>query len=167
MKRLFFILLFFGGLFCLSCQTEYGILEYQSKDLVAECKINGKYTVEIAKVGKACTIRVLEPENAKDITFTVGESVTLAASDMELKMEREELSGICALAGIFSQSEDCLTSATQKGEGSVLTFQSEGCVYQITLGKSGMPNSVYIVSESFEYEVEILSIELKTKILAE
>ena len=160
MKRLFFILLFFSGLLCLSCQAEYGILGYQSKDLVAECKINGKYTVEIAKTGQECTVKVLEPESAKDITFTVGEGVTVFAADLAIEVEREQLEGICALAGIFSQREECLTSATQRGEGSVLTFQEDGCVYQITLGKSSMPNSVYIVSDRFEYNVEILSIEI-------
>ena len=160
MKRLFFILLFFGSLCLLSCQAEYGILDYQSNDLVAECKINGKYKVEIAKVGSICTVTVQEPESARGITFTVGEGVSVSASDFEIEADREQLGGICALAGIFSQKEECLISATKRGEGSELSFQTEECVYRITLGKNSMPQNVSIVSDSFEYNVEILSIEI-------
>lgn len=160
MKRLFLILFFFGVLCLFSCQGEYGILDYQSKDITAECKINGKYTVEIKKRTDNCTLTVLEPENAKGITFTVGEGVTLSTSDFSLQVERERVRGICALGSIFSQSEECLTTANQKGEMSELTFQTEECVYQITMGKNSLPQRVHIVSESFEYDVEILLIEL-------
>jgi hypothetical protein len=160
-KRLFFILLFFGCLCFLSCQREYGILDYQKGDLVAECRINGKYTVEISKVGEGCTVTVLEPEHVRGIAFTVGECVSVLAEGKEIQMEREELSGICAIAGIFSQNEDTLISATQKGEGSELTFQTDECVYQITLGKGSLPKKVNILSEKFRYEVEIVSVELK------
>ncbi len=160
MKRLFLVLLFFGVLCLFSCQGEYGILDYQNKDITAECKINGKYTVEIAKRSESCTITVLKPEGAKGITFTVGEGVELSTGDLSFQVEREQVQGICALAQIFSQSEECLTTAAQKGEESVLTFQDGGRVYQITMGENSLPQSVHIVSESFEYDVEILSIEL-------
>ncbi len=47
MKRLFFILLFFGVLLLCACGREYGILDYQSKDISAECLKNGEYRVKI------------------------------------------------------------------------------------------------------------------------
>ena len=127
---------------------------------MAECRINGKYMVEIAKCGQKSTVRVLEPENARDITFSVGEDVSLSVDELEVEMEREALSGICALAGIFSQKEEFLTSAVERGDESVLTFQENDCIYQITLSKVSLPKRVYIVSDSFEYDVEILSIEI-------
>lgn len=163
MKRLFFILLFFGCLCLFACQGDYVLLDYQRGDLVAECRINEKYTVEFVKTGSVCSLTVLEPENARGVRFTVGEDVSVFAEGVEIQMEREDLSGICALAGMFYQSEDSLISATQKGEGSVLTFQSGDCFYQITLGKSSLPQRVYVASQSFRYDVEIVSIELKEK----
>ena len=161
MKRLFFILLFFGCLCFLSCQRDYALLDYQNGNLVARCRVNEKYTVEIDKTESGCTLTVLEPKNASGITFTVGERVFVSYDGTEIEMEKGDLGGICALAGIFYQNKDSLVSATQKGEGSELTFQSDGCVYQITLGKGSLPKTVYVASQSFRYEVEILSIELK------
>lgn len=160
MKRLFFILLFYGGLFLLSCQEEYGILDYQERDIVAVCRVNEKYTVEIAKTEGICTLTVKEPQNMAGLTFQIGETVRAVAGKTEIQMDKESLGGICALASIFSQSEECLTAATEEGQGSTLTFQNETCTYKITLGKNSLPQRVYILSESFEYNVEIVSIEL-------
>jgi len=161
MKRLFTVLLLFLTVLMCSCQKEYGILDYQKGSITAECVINGKYTVEIAKRAEDCTVTVLKPQHAKGITFTVGEEVLMSTGDLSLQVERKSVQGICALAEIFSQREECLTTANQKGEKSVLTFQNDGCVYQITMGKNSLPQLVHIVSEDFEYEVKINSIELK------
>ena len=158
---LFFILLFFGCLCFFSCHRDYDLLDYQNRNLVARCRINEKYTVEIDKTESGCILTVAEPENVSGITFTVGEKLFVSYDGTEIEMAKDDLAGICALAGIFYQSEDGLVSATQKGEGSELTFQSDGCVYQITLGKSSLPKKVYVASQGFRYEVEILSIELK------
>ena len=161
MKRLFFILLFFGVLLMCACGKEYGILDYQGKSITAECVVNGEYRVQIAKTESLCTVTVKEPKAAQGISFEIGEGGVLAkASGTEIQIPKEYLGGICALGAIFSQSEECLTSATQKGGGSVLTFRSQGCTYRITVGENSMPKQVSIYSESFEYDVEICTIEL-------
>lgn len=161
MKRLFLILLFFGCFLMLSCQAEYGILGYQEKDIVAECTVNGKYKVEIQKTQNMCKVTVLEPQSVKGVSFEIGESVYAIYGDTRIETEKDSLQGICALSQIFSQSEDCLTTATKEGMGSVLTFQKDTCVYKITMGKNSLPKHVSILSENFEYQIDVLSIELK------
>ena len=161
MKRLFLLLLLFLTVLLSACQDKYGILEYQQKDIVAKCIINEKYKVEISKENGRSKVVVEEPKEASGITFEVGEGVFVSSGEMKIEMERESLGGICALTGIFSQDEDYLTVATQKGEESELTFQTEKCVYKLTIGKNGLPKLVSIASEDFIYQVEILSIELK------
>ncbi len=161
MKRLFLILLFWGVLLLASCQEKYGILDYQDKDIVAVCTVNGKYTLEIKKTNALCTVTVQEPQNMHGLAFEVSERVYAIAKDAKIEMNKDDLGGICALAGIFSQSEECLTAAVEEGRSSVLTFQDEKCTYKITLGENSLPKRAYIVSDSFEYDVEIVSIELK------
>lgn len=161
MKRLFLILLFWGVLYLVSCQESYDILDYQSRDIVAVCRVNEKYTVEIAKTEGFCKITVQEPKNMNGLSFEVGDRVYAIAKDTKIEMDRESLGGICALAEVFSQSEECMTSAKEEGQGSVLTFQTDKCVYKITIGENSLPQRAYIVSDSFEYNVEFTSIELK------
>lgn len=161
MKRLFFVLLFFGALLLVSCQDKYGILDYQDKDITAECIVNEKFKIKIEKNEALCKITVSEPKNMNGVSFEIGERVYVIFGDTKIEVEREALGGICALAEIFSQSEDCLTTAKAQGQGSVLTFQKETCTYQITLGEHSLPKSVKILSEAFEYDIEICSIELK------
>ena len=159
MKRLFFILFFF----CItltSCQGKYGILDYQNKDILAVCTVNEKYKVEIAKTKELCKITVLEPENIKGISFEIGERAYTVFGDTKIESSKESLDGICALSEIFSQSEECLTTAKEEGQGSVFTFQRDACVYRLTIGKNSLPKHVQILSDSFEYNVDILSIEL-------
>ena len=163
MKRLFPIFAALIFLFC-SCQQSYGILEYQNKEIVAECRINGEYLVRLEKDREGCTLTVLEPEIAKGISFEVGERVVARASGVEIEIDKGSLGGICAISAVFSQSEDCMTSAKEKGEGSVLTFENEGATYQITLGKNNLPKYAKILSESYEYEIEFCTIELKEEI---
>ena len=161
MKRLFFILLFFGVLLLCACGREYGILDYQSKDISAECLINGEYRVKIEKKGDSCHVELKEPRTAEGISFDITKDGVIArAGNVEITIERQHLSGICAIGSIFSQSEECLSSAVQEGGGSVLTFQNEGCTYKITMGEHSVPKRVCIFSESFEYDIEICSIEL-------
>lgn len=161
MKRLFFILLFFGALLLCSCQEEYGILDYQDREIVAECIINSEYRVELKKEQEKCTITVLEPIESKGISFEIGESAYATAGDTKIEMDKSSLKGVCAVADIFSQSEECLTGAADSGGGSVLTFQKEACMYQITIGANNLPKRVKILSESFEYDIEICTMELK------
>ena len=160
MKRLFPIFAILIFLLC-SCEQSYGILEYQSKEIVAECCVNGEYLVRLEKGRESCTLTVLEPQAAGGISFEVGERVVARASGVEIEMDKSTLGGICAIAAVFSQSEDCMTSAKEKGEYSVLTFENNGCTYQITLGKNNLPKHAKILSESFEYDIEICTIELK------
>lgn len=161
MKRLFFILLFFGTILLCACGREYGILDYQGKDITAECLINSEYRVLITKNDTLCRVELLEPKETKGISFDITESGVIArANNLEISVEREYLSGICAIGSIFSQSEECLLSAVQEGGGSVFTFQNEGCTYQITVGENSVPKRVAILSEGFEYDIEICSIEL-------
>lgn len=159
MKRLFFILFFF----CItltSCQGKYGILDYQNKDILAVCTVNGKYKVEIAKTKELCKITVQEPENIKGISFEIGERAYTVYEGVKIESTKESLDGICALSEIFSQSEDCLTTAKGDGAESILTFQRENCTFKLTMGKNSLPKQVQILSDSFEYNVDILSIEL-------
>lgn len=162
MKRLFLILLFFSAFLLFSCGAEYGILDYQSKNIVAECQINGKYRVELKKEDSTCLITILEPKEAYGITFEIYEDIAyVSTGDVRIEMNKGDIKGICAIGEMFSQSEECLTSATEQGKGSVLTFQKEECTYQITLGEHSVPKNIKILSEAFEYNVDILSIELK------
>ncbi len=162
MKRLFFILLFFGALlFLASCQKEYGILEYQEKDIIAECLVNGEYKIQLEKTKELCKITVLEPQNASGISFEIGEGIYAIYGDMKIQTDKDSLKGICAISEIFSQSEECLTTAVKENEGSVLTFQKDSCTYKLTLGRNSLPKQVSILSENFEYQIDVLSIELK------
>ena len=161
MKRLFLILILFGVLCLCACGKEYGILDYQSKSIVAECLVNGSYRVVLTKENDLCTLTVKEPREAQGISFEiVGDTVNVASGSTKIQLDKSALGGISAISQIFSQSEDCLTSATEKGGGSVLTFQNEDCMYQITIGENSMPKRVKIVSEAFEYDIEICSIKL-------
>ncbi|MBO5261796.1 MAG: hypothetical protein J6B45_02000 [Clostridia bacterium] len=161
MKRLFLILLFFSAFLLFSCRAEYGILDYQEKDIVAECMVNGKYKVEIQKTQNMRKVTVLEPQNARGISFEIGERAYALYGETKIEIEKAHLDGICALAEIFSQSEECLTTAKEQGGGSVLTFQNDTCVYKITFGEHSLPKHIYILSEGFEYNIDILSIDLK------
>ena len=161
MKRLFFILLFFAVILLCGCQREKTILDYQSKDIVAECVVNSQYKLRLEKTDTTHKITVLEPKEAAGITFVLGERVTAQAGENKIEMDKERLRGICAIGDIFSQSEECLTGADPQNDGSVLTFRTQGCMYKITLGKNSLPRLVHIFSNSFEYKIEIVSIELK------
>ena len=161
MKRLFLILILFGTLLLCSCQREYGILEYQNNDIEAVCLINGEYSVSLKKTDTLCTITVLEPEEVQGISFELGtEGVLAIYGETKIEMDKESLCGISALSEIFSQSEECMTGAAEHEGGSILTFRKEKCTYQITLGKNSMPKKVKILSDTFEYDVEICSIKL-------
>ena len=107
-------------------------------------------------------MEILEPTEASGISFEISERGVFAkAKDFEMEIPGEYLEGICAIGSIFSQSEEFLSSATQNEGGSVFTFQRDGCTYQITVGENSAPKKVCIYSESFEYDIEICSIELK------
>ena len=124
------------------------------------CTVNGKYKVEIAKTKELCKITVQEPENIKGISFEIGERAYTVYEGVKIESTKESLDGICALSEIFSQSEDCLTTAKGDGAESILTFQRENCTFKLTMGKNSLPKQVQILSDSFEYNVDILSIEL-------
>lgn len=124
------------------------------------CTVNGKYKVEIAKTKELCKITVQEPENIKGISFEIGERAYTVYEGVKIESTKESLDGICALSEIFSQSEDCLTTAKGDGAESILTFQRENCTFKLTMGKNSLPKHVHILSSSFEYNVDILSIEL-------
>ena len=160
MKRLFLILILFGTLLLCGCRQEHAILDYQNKDISAECVINGKYRAVILKNNKACTVEIIEPKEAQGISFEIGEKAYAVTGNTKIEIDKSHIKGICALSEIFSQSEECMTSAAEQGKGSVLTFQKEECTYQITLGENSIPKRVKIISEAFEYDVEICAIEL-------
>ena len=147
-------------IFLCACGRQEKILEYQERDITANCIINGKYGVLLEKRGGEVTITVTEPDYARGITFVLGEGVTASVGETEIHLDKETVKGICAIGETFSQSEECLIGASSGEEGSVLTFQREGCLYRLTLGKNSLPKQVYISSESFEYNMEIASIEL-------
>ena len=160
MKRLFFILFFFSLLALWGCGREESILDYQTKSIKAECIINGKYGVLLEKNEQGRAITVQEPEEAAGISFIIGEKITAVSGDTRIELDKDALGGICAIGEIFSQEKECLTNASSVDGGSVLTFSNDGRIYQITLGKNSLPHYVRISSKDFEYEIEILSIEL-------
>ncbi len=163
MKRLILVLvlaLLLGALIC-SCGRDYGILDYQSKNIKAECKINDKYKALLEKDGDGCKIKVIEPKEAQGIEFEITKDTSFVISDeLKIEIDKSHLSGVCAIASIFSQSEECLTGAWEQDGESVLTFEQSGTHFQITLGEGSVPKRVKIVSPSFEYDIEICTIEL-------
>ena len=160
MKRLLFILFFFSTLLMCGCERKYNILEYQSKDISAKCTVNERFEIQVTKKGGVKTVSVISPEEIKGVTFEVGEKIYVSANGEKIAVERENLKGICALSEMFSQDEECMTSAKSEKEGSVLTFQKEECVYRVVIGKNSLPSTVQITSADFEYRVQILAISL-------
>lgn len=144
-----------------SCTRDYGILDYQSKDIVAECKINGKYKTEITKTANLCKIRVTEPTTAQGIEFEITEDkACVSYGELKIELDKEKLKGVCAIASMFSQSEEYLTGAWDEKGKSILTFEQNGTHFQITLGESSTPKRVKILNEDFEYDIEICTIKL-------
>lgn len=160
MKRLFFILFFFSVIFFCSCQRQDDILEYQDKGISAECLVNGEYRILLQKNQSSTTLTVKEPQEADGISFVIGDTVNAVFNETSITIDKESLKGIYALSQIFSQSKEQLINAVSSDEGSILSFSDGECLYQITLGKNSLPKLVQISSQSFEYSVEILSIEL-------
>lgn len=159
-KILLTLTLILVALIC-SCTRNYGILDYQNKDIVAECKINEKYKTEIIKTTDLCKIRVLEPIDAQGIEFEITkDGAFVAYNDLKIEMSKENLKGVCAIASIFSQSEEYLTGAWDEKGKSVLTFEQNGTHFQITLGENSTPKRVKILNEAFEYDIEICTIKL-------
>ena len=161
MKKIFLALtLILLALIC-SCKQDYGILDYQNKDIRAECKINGKYKTEITKIGNTCKIKVLEPDEAQGIEFEITEDTACVSyGELKIELDKEKLRGVCAVASIFSQREEYLTGAWNEEKKSVLTFEQNGTHFQITLGENSTPKRVKILNEGFEYDIEIYTIEL-------
>ena len=160
MKRLFLILILLLISFC-GCGHSYGILDYQNKSIRAECEINNKYKAVITKAEDVCKISITEPKELCGIEFEITRKSALAIyDDVRIELDKSSLKGVCAIGSIFSQSEECLSSAKEQGDGSVLTFEQNGTLYQITLGEGSVPKSVKIINEAFEYDIEICAIEL-------
>lgn len=162
MKRIAAIFVLLCAVFLWGCEKrEYGILDYQNNNIEAECIVNGKYKVVLKKEENSSTITVKEPKEAENIFFEITDDRIFAISgETKIELNREELKGVCALAEIFSQSEECLTQASEKGKESVLTFETNQCIYVITLGENSVPKNVKITSENFQYDVEICSVKL-------
>lgn len=161
MKKLIVSVLLLSLIFVCGCGREYGILDYQSKDISAECIVNKKYRVVIEKAEEKTKLTVKEPKEAMGISFEIGsEEIYAISGEAKIKMDKENLKGICALGSIFSQSEECLISATESGKESIFTFVENECSYQLTIGENSIPKNVKITSKSFEYDVEICSVRL-------
>ena len=162
MKRLFLVFTILLCVCLLGCGGQrYNILDYQDKNINAECVVNDKYKINLIKSKDKAVIEVQEPKEAQGISFIIEENTSYAVSgDVKIQMEKKDLGGICAIGSMFSQNEECLVRATEQGKGSVFIFQNDSCMYQITLGENSVPHHVKITSESFEYDIEICSIEL-------
>ena len=161
MKKLLLLLIILIAAILCGCQREYGILDYQNKSIWAECQINGKYKAVITKNEGVCKISITEPREMQGIEFEIMESGAIASYDsLKIEIDKESLQGVCAIGSVFSQSEECLTGAREQGKESVLTFEQNGTLYQITLGEGSVPKNVKIINEAFEYDIEICAIEL-------
>ena len=161
MKRILFILLIFSLILCGCGREKYEILDYQKSNLEAECIVNEKYKIILKKEYDTCTITVCEPENLKGIYFEfLNGNASVSFESTKIQMDKKDLKGIYALSCMFSQKEECLTSATEKGSESLLTFEAEDCNYVITLGENSIPKEIDISGDGFSYHVEICSLKL-------
>lgn len=162
MKKIIALLFSLFLIFVAGCEKrEYGILDYQKKNIEAECLINEKYRVILKKEEEKITLTVKEPKEIADISFETSENGVLAKSaETKIQLEKGKMRGIEALLGIFSQSEECMKKADKSGQSSILTFENESCIYVITVGENSLPKKVKITSEEFEYDVDIYAIKI-------
>ena len=149
MKRFFALLISLLALLSAGCgEKEYGILDYQDKNIEAECLVNGKYKIVLKKENGLSTLTVKEPKEISGITFDItSEGIVAKSGETKIQLGKGEIRGIEALCQIFSQNEECLKRADKSGENSVFTFERERCVYVITVGENALPKRVKITSE--------------------
>jgi hypothetical protein len=154
MRRLAFILLAF--LLFVSCAPREDALSYQNGDILAECKINGKYNANIIKKEG---FRALELTSGSvlGISFVCDNGVWHAFIDeVSIQIDNDSLGGIVAITSIFDLSESAITTAT---EGEVISFDMDSLTYTVTYNSLELPSNVTIEGDGLSIDIEILTIK--------
>ncbi len=151
-------LLFIPILILCSCAPKGDILSYQEGELIAECKINGKYNANIIKKEDFRALELTSGE-LTGISF-VGDKNGWVASidDMKIPIEEKHLGGIVAITSIFDLSEASITTAQSDGALGVVSFDMDKACYTVTYNELSLPERVVIESDTLFLEVQIISI---------
>ncbi len=158
MRRLAFILLAF--LLFVSCAPREDALSYQNGDILAECKINGKYNANIIKKEGFRALE-LTSGSVSGISFVCEDGAWHACIDeVSIQIDKDSLGGIMAITSIFDLSESAITTAT---EGGVISFNMDSLTYTVTYNSLELPSNVTIEGDGLSIDIEILSI-IKTDI---
>ena len=161
MKRLVALVLLLV-LLC-SCGSEYDILEYQKGDISAVCEVNGEYKINIIKKEEKRALEIITPSELDDVQFEYdGKSWCAISGEVKIPMEKEQLSGICALCSIFDLEESSITTVSDTLDGySTVNFEGDDASYSVTYNKQALPSHIRITSADFEFDIEIIAIEIK------
>ena len=142
------------------CRQEYGILDYQTNNISAECVINEKYKVLIDKDSDTISLTIKEPENLEDVIFILTEDkVQIAKNDLKIPAEKNDFRGICAILNIFSLKEESIIEARKNN---TVLFKNEYGTYQVEYGKGSLPQKVLITDTEYEYSIVINGIKTIT-----
>ncbi len=160
MKRIFIFALLLALMLCVGCAPEYDILSYQEKNVVASCKIDEKYVVNIIKEENTRAIEVVEPSSLCGISFRLQNGEWHATLDeLAIPMSESELEGICALCSIFDLESSAITTAYDEQGYGVVSFNMGELQYTVSYNELSLPQKIKITGK-LEYDIEILGIEL-------
>ncbi|MBQ7907009.1 MAG: hypothetical protein IJ309_03440 [Clostridia bacterium] len=162
MKRLILILLVLVFVLSSCDRPTYGILEYQDRNIEAQCQINEKFKCILEKKEGELTLKILEPTELNTVSFVINDNGALAISkDIKIPLEKESIDGIYALVTVLCLNETELSSAREGENGdAVLTFLNERGQYTLQIGKNQMPKSAEITGDGYHYKITFESIKV-------
>ncbi len=156
MKRLFLLLI--CALILCSCAPKGDILSYQEGDIVAECKINGKYDANIIKKEDFRALELTSGE-LTGISFTKSKDGWCASlGEVSIPIDEEHLDGIVAITSVFDLRESAITTAQSDGALGIVSFDMDNVCYTVTYNQHSVPERVTIEGDCFLIEIEINSI---------
>ena len=162
MKKLIFVFALLILILTGCDNRKYNILNYQDKSIVAKCTVNEKYSLTVEKENSTYRIKIDEPKKLRGVEFEIGDEYALVKTDtVKIEIDKSKIKGICALSQMFSLSESALTSTTEKGQESTLTFENTLGCYTVTVGKNSMPKHITIFSPAYSYEITVDEISVK------
>ncbi len=161
MKR-FVCIIFVVLMLFASCNTKYDILFYQKYSITATCKINDAYTVEIKRTEELTSLEVLYPNQLKGAIFYTNQNEAyVQKDDLKIPVNKESLRGICALLSCFDLEEASITTVESENKSSIVTFACKSATYVVTYGQNKLPSFIEINGDTFDYSVEVCTIQLK------
>ena len=161
MKR-FACIIFVALMLFASCNTKYDILFYQKYNVTATCKINDTYTVEIKRTEELTSLEVLQPNRLKGTAFYTNQNeVYIQKDDLKIPVNRDSLRGICALLSCFDLEEASITTVESENKSSIVTYACKDATYVVTYGQNRLPSFIEINGDTFDYSIEVCTIELK------